>query len=171
MALSAILNEMQREGLRINVDHTDLSFLDLRCLNLKGMTAVEAEFVCSNLSGAQIAHADLTKTNMIEANLSNTDLTGSSLRGAFLRQAKMANSTLRYVDFTDAFFDKTYISLEDTDVTDLTGVITEDASFKKFLNKFKKYFSSELTVSGKVYLSSVQKPQSGSKHWTCQRCD
>jgi len=154
-ALSTIFDEMRKEGLRINLDRTELNFLNLSGLNLNGMTAVEAEFVCSNLSFAQMAFSDLSKANMIETNLSNADLTGSMMREVILQKATLSNSKLRYVDVTDAMFDETCLSMKDTDCTELAGVITADASLKKILNKFKKYFSSEITVSGPVRLSSA----------------
>lgn len=85
----------------------NLSYRDLRGVNLSGAVLHKADLSRSDLTGADLSHADLRGANLRSAQLNGANLTGANLTGANLRQARLINvrwegANLRVADFTEA---------------------------------------------------------------------
>jgi len=85
--LTQILNALTKNGLQINLDDVVLTNLDLSHIedriDLRGMSARQAQFSNINmrflkLDGADFTGATFTDINLSHANLSNADITGAT---------------------------------------------------------------------------------------------
>jgi hypothetical protein len=89
------LELVSRAGLEL--DHWDLSGIDLDQLRIAGV-----RWHGVNLSGSSLRHADLRRADLGEANLCAADLSHADLRGADLRAADLRDADLSQADLRGA---------------------------------------------------------------------
>ncbi len=103
---------------------------DLRGVDLRGTTFVEANLEKVLLSGADISGADLTRAKLVRV-----DLTGVSARGATLIKAKLTGAILRDADFTGADLTGARMYATDLTGTDMLGADLTEACLEKAILK------------------------------------
>jgi len=159
-AVGAVFNGSLFSSSRL--EHADISLAHFDSAELNGarldhVKAIGADFQGADLSDVSMESADFSSANLFNSKITKANLTNADLRNTNLSDVNFSNSKLRFVDFRNAQFWKTFLSTSDSDLTDMTGVVTLDESMAKFLTRFKKYFTAEISVSGKVFLSSIPK--------------
>ena len=91
----------------VNWDFCQKSNIDLKQLDLHGISARNSRLAGSNLAGANLAnanlaYADLENTDMELADLSGARLIGANLRATNLSYANLRAADLQFVDLTNA---------------------------------------------------------------------
>lgn len=89
----------------------DLSYADLRGIDLSGINLSYADLMGANLKGANLRYIDLSCAKLIGANLSDTDLKGANLNDTDLSYANLMCANLSETDLTEA-------DLSDADLTE-----------------------------------------------------
>ncbi|HCY9089931.1 TPA: pentapeptide repeat-containing protein [Listeria monocytogenes] len=100
-----------------NLRHINLSGADLRCANLRHINLSDAYLRCADLSDANLSDADSRHANLSEADL----------RYANLRYANLSEADLRHTDLTDAVL--TWVNWQD--VRGLTVVAVQVDTTRK----------------------------------------
>jgi hypothetical protein len=89
------------QNMRADLSNVDLSFANLRDIDLRNANLSNANLCCADLSFANLENADLNnaklcRTNLSFANLENADLNNANLYGANLYGAKLCNTNLSF---------------------------------------------------------------------------
>ena len=83
----------------------DLSGLDLNGLNLSGADLRGAKLTDAQLIRANLTNAILRRVNLTNANLSEANLTNANLTNAILIKANLTNTNLSGVNLKDSFLE------------------------------------------------------------------
>ena len=89
-------------GMRVNLNHRDLSGLTLSGVDLRYATMVGANLTGSDLSHSKLSFANLTEANLSLANVSEADIAGAILVSANLAGADISTTWASGVDFENA---------------------------------------------------------------------
>lgn len=117
--LNRILTEIRQQGYRINLDGVDLSNLNLTEYDLRGMSAVGANFSHSKLDDAQLDMADLTGVVVISASLERVGLVGATLYKACISDSNLKGARLNRVIACGMVI--VNVNTEDTTVTSMVS--------------------------------------------------
>ena len=120
-----IIEEVEGTFVDVDVDdiHYDLSGLDLSYADLRGMNLRGVDLYSTNLTGANLSGADLRNANLECTKLSGTDLSYANLKNANLSGVDLSETDLKNVDLTNADLEYKYLA---------------DADFIESVNKFSK---------------------------------
>ena len=91
---------------RINFRHANLNHADLSQLNLANINLIEADLSYANLQGTNLTNAKLIAANLSHANLTNANLTKAKLIGADLTDANLTNTNLSRANLTNTILSK-----------------------------------------------------------------
>ena len=110
-----IIEEVEGTFVDVDVDdiHYDLSGLDLSYADLRGMNLRGVDLYSTNLTGANLSGADLRNANLECTKLSGTDLSYANLKNANLSGVDLSETDLKNVDLTNADLDYKYMTSED----------------------------------------------------------
>jgi len=97
-----VLTEIHKEGLRINLDNTDLSGCNFSDLDLSNMTAKSSSFVKCNLQRSILKGADLTGSVFFSCMAQQADFRHALLRNTTWTRVWMLRTNLVKADMTDA---------------------------------------------------------------------
>lgn len=117
----------EREALVFQLSMTpDLSGIDLRDQDLRGIYFGGKVMRNANLAGAQLSGASFYQTDLTGSDLSRADLTNADLAAATLTRATMIGTNLNSADLTDARLDDAIIV--GTSMDGVKGIATGTAN-------------------------------------------
>jgi len=105
--LDDVIESIHKEGLRINLDNTDFSGLDLGDLNLGNMTAKGASFVRTRLSRSVFRGANLTGASFTCCLIRRSDWRHTTLIGTTWHRVELALTDMSYADLSGAMMVRT----------------------------------------------------------------
>jgi hypothetical protein len=92
--IQAAMNVIVKKEIKSEAEQIDLSYTDLREINLPGAKLKNANLYRTNLAGANLTAANLEGVILTAANLSNANLSNANLSGAILSAAKLNQTNL-----------------------------------------------------------------------------
>jgi len=123
-----VLSEIHKEGLRVNLDNTDLSGCNFSELDLSNMSAQGASFVHCYLCRSILKGADLTGAVFFYCNARQADFRNATLTNTTWTKTSMFRTMLIKADMTKARLNKMYFV-----GTWVSGLITDDALLNEVL--------------------------------------
>ncbi|MGL1890261.1 MAG: pentapeptide repeat-containing protein [Spirochaetaceae bacterium] len=109
-----------------NLNGINLSFLDLKEINLSG-----SKLIGANLEGCDLTRANLSRTKMMEANLTGTNLTKAIITNSYLKDSNLEGCIATGASFKDT--DLTSVNLDGANLEDanIVGTVFKLTSLKK----------------------------------------
>lgn len=109
------IEDVEGKIVEIDIDdiHYDLSGLDLSYADLRGMNLRGVDLYCANLTGANLSGTDLSNANLECTKLSGADLSYANLKNTNLSGVDLSETDLKNVDLTNADLNYKYMTSED----------------------------------------------------------